>query len=157
MLKKIFLVLGLCLILSLPASAQSYEWRQACIGTSIATIAASGTATNGSEFTAIPILVSRPLGSSVVAITITFTGDGSMSGADIDFYFQASYDGGTTYSTDEFVIVDIGSNAASATNVVRHTELVNVYGISHLRLWKVVNNDSSNTITTVNATISGGR
>jgi hypothetical protein len=156
-LKRLFLALSLIALLALPVSAQSWSWSSACIDTAITTLAASSTATNGSEFTANSIQVSLLGGSSVVAVTITFTGDGSMDGSDIDFFFQASYDDGTTWSTTGFVEVDVASDTDHSSNVVRHTELVNVYGVSHLRLWKVVNNDAANSITSINATISGGK
>ena len=81
-----------------------------------------------------------------------------MDGNDIDFYFQASSDNGTTYDTTAFWVVSIESDTDHVDNVVRYTDfIVPVWGISHLRLWKVVNNDATSSITNVNATISGGR
>lgn len=154
---KILLTLFLCLFLAGFINAQSWVYNEDCIATAVSTITTGDNANMTDDFTAVPIRVQRLDHSSVVAITITFTGDGSMDGADVDFYFQASYDNGTTYTTDEFVIIDCPSDEDHSSNIVRHMELVNVYGLSHLRLWKVVNNDAANSITDVNATISGGK
>lgn len=158
MIKRIGLALILTVLLIVPVSSQSWSWSQNALATSEASISAGGTATNGSEITASSIKVSRNNHASVVAVTIWFTGDGSMDGSDVDFFFQASYDNGTTWSTDAYVEVDVASDTdADGSNNAKHTELINVYGISHLRLWKIVNNDAANSITTVNATISGGK
>ena len=165
MKKKILLTLFLCLFVVSTASPQSWVYNENCIQsptTGLASLAgAATTATNGTEFTAVPIKVSRRDGgghSSVVTITISFTTDGGgIDSNDVDFYFQASYDNGTTYTSDEFVIIDCPADTTASSNAVKHMEQVNVYGISHLRLWKIVNNEADDTITLINATISGGR
>ena len=119
------------------------------------TIAASGTSTNGTDFTSTPIDLSAIQGQgNVVLITLTFTGDGSMTAdTDIDYYYQVSYDG-TNWTTDEYVIVDVDSDASHSSNVVIHSELLNIYGVRSIRLWKVINNDSGSIITAVNSSIS---
>jgi len=142
-------------------SPQSWVYSEDCIATAVAEITTGDNANMTDDFTTIPIKVSRRTGGNhigIVSITVTFTGDGSMDGNDVDFYFQASYDNGTTYTTTAFWVVSIESDTDHVANVVRYTDfIVPVWGISHLRLWKVVNNDATSSITDVNATISGGR
>lgn len=160
MKKKILLTLFLCLFVVSTASPQSWVYNEDCIATAVATITTGDNANMTDDFTTVPIKVSRRDGGNligIVAITITFTGDGSMDGADIDFYFQASYDNGTTYTSTDYWIVSRASDTDHVSNVVIYTEMVPVWGVSHLRLWKVVNNDAANSITDVNASISGSR
>lgn len=144
-------------------SAQSWVRKEVFIVDSddvadpIATITTGDSAVNGTDFTSSSVWVSRRAFASVVAITITFTGDGTMDGADIDFLFQVSCDDGTTWSTTEYVTISIASNTDHVANIVYYTETIQVYGISHIRLWGVINNDAANSITDVNATLSQGR
>jgi hypothetical protein len=122
------------------------------IATAIATITTGATATNGSEFTSVAI----PVDSDMAALAITFTHAGAGDGSNIDYYFQASYDGGTTWTTNEFILIQKASNMAPAAAGARvHAQVDWYQGISHLRLWKVVNNDAAS-ITAVNATLSRG-
>ena len=132
---------------------QSYHTSAAFL-TTAEDVNSGATATNGAEFTSTEIEVSRLGYPDKATITITFTGDGSMDGSDIDFFFQVSYDGGTTWSTTAFLEIDVASNTDHSSNVVRHSELVQFPGISHIRLWKIVNNDAANNVTACNATIS---
>ena len=160
MKKKILLTLFLCLFVVSTVSPQSWVYNEDCIATAVATITTGDNANMTDDFTTVPIKVSRRDGGGligIVAITITFTGDGTMDGNDIDFYFQASYDNGTTYTTTEYWVVGIESDADHVDNVVIYTEPVLVWGISHLRLWKVVNNDATSSVTDVNASVSGSR
>ena len=158
---KATLALVLFLFLVATVSPQSWVYSEDCIATAVAEITTGDNANMTDDFTTIPIKVSRRTGGNhigIVSITVTFTGDGSMDGNDIDFYFQASSDNGTTYDTTAFWVVSIESDTDHVDNVVRYTDfIVPVWGISHLRLWKIVNNDATSSITDVNATISGGR
>lgn len=161
MKKRIFLAIFLCLALAGVMSPQSWVYDEDCIATAVATITTGDNANMTDDFTTVPVKVSRRTGGKhvgIVSITVTFTGDGSMDGADIDFHFQASYDNGNTYTTADYWIVEVESDTdADDDEIVIYTEPVLVFGVSHLRLWKVVNNDAANSITDVNATISGGR
>jgi len=138
---------------SVMVSSQSYQENHRFLGTTV-DVSSGGTATDGTHFNSQDIRISWAGYGNVVAITISFTGDGSMDGSDVDFFFQVSYDGGTTWTTDAYVEVDVASDAAHSSNVVRHTELVNVHGISHIRLYQIVNNDSTSGITACNAWVS---
>jgi len=117
------------------------------------------TATNGTDFDSVEIVVSLLGHPSQATIIITFTGDGSMDGLDVDFFFQLGYladplDPDTiTWSTTSFLEIDCASDTDHATNVVRHPELVQFPGAYALRLWKIVNNDASSNVTACNATI----
>ena len=139
-------------ILLVPLSFGDYRGSADFLASDYASIASTATYTKTSWTRAEMLVCSR----EIVAITIEFT-IATANGDDIDFYFQASFDGGATWSTDEFVIVDCASDIATVASPAKHTELVNVYGISHLRLWKVVNGDAVTAITAVNATMSWGR
>jgi len=150
---KTWLVI-LAILLVVPAFAD-YSGYETFIAADIASLAASSTATNGSEFTAVAINCTWPpqrASMTTALIVIDFTGDGSMDGADVDFYFQVSYDGGTTWTTDEVVIIDCPSDTDHSSNTVIHAELINIKW-SHIRLWKVVNGDAANGLTLINAYI----
>lgn len=129
-----------------------YRNHEDFLATAEASIAAAATATNGSEFTS----RTEPTDPEKVCITCIFTTAGG-DGGEVLFSFQASFDGGTTYTSNAFKAIGIPSDEDNASNVVRHAELVDVSGISHLRLWKVTNGDAATAITSVNATISWGQ
>lgn len=122
------------------------------IATAVSTITTGDNANMTDDFTAVEI----PIDSDMATIAITFTHAGAGDGANIDFYFQASYDGGTTFTTNEFILIQKASNMApAAAGARRHAQVDWFQGVSHVRLWKVVNNDAAS-ITIVNATLSRG-
>lgn len=157
-MKKALVILALLLVIPVFADYSGYEIFIVDANgdaADIASLAASSTATNGSEFTAFAIDCTWPpsrAAKTTALIVLDFTGDGSMDGSDIDFYFQVSYDGGTTWTTDEYVIIDVASDAAHSSNTVIHAEIINAK-FSHIRLWKVDNLDAANAITLINAYI----
>jgi hypothetical protein len=111
---------------------------------------ASATATNGSEFT------SREQSAKAQAgqIIITFTRAAGSSSLTVDFYFQISFDGGTTWADYvEGVGVETGHAVISGTTV-RVSRPISLAGCSHIRLAKIVNNDTANNLTAVNAAFS---
>ena len=119
---------------------------------------ASATATNGTHFTSTNVDITFPTQPpratpTTVAVTVTFT-RAAGSASLVYFEFQGSYDNGTSYSTVYLFRIEVATNSTAVSNVVRYTTLVNVYGISHLRLYQIVNNDSSNNITSCNAYVS---
>jgi len=151
-MKKLKLFTILLVFLFAVFSFGDYRDHKDFLATAEASIASTATATNGSEFDSETIVVQT----EVIAITITFT-IVAANGDDIDFYFQASHDNGVTWSSDEYFIVDCASDVSTAGTPVYHTEEKLVGGISHLRLWKVVNGDTVTAITAVNATASWGK
>lgn len=116
-------------------------------------VTAGVTVTNQAGFVSGNEPISYPGYDSVVAITITFT-RAAGTASNVDFEFQVSNDDGTTFSTAAYVTISAPTNSDAATNVVRHTELVNIHGLSHIRLYQVVNNDGANNVTACNATLS---
>ena len=142
-------------------SPQSWVYNEDCIATAVAEITTGDNANMTDDFTAVPIKVSRRTGGNhigIVAVTLTFTGDGTMDGADIEAHLLASFDNGNTYTTGAYWVVECDSDTnPDADEVVYYTEVIPVWGVSHLKLWKVENKDAANSITDVNVTISGGR
>jgi len=130
----------------------SYITKFDFIATAIAEITTGDNANMTDDFTAIEV----PVDSDMATLAFTFTHAGAGDGANVDFYFQASYDGGTTFTTKEFILVQIPSDIDYDASGIRRYAQVDWYqGISHLRLWKVVNNDAAS-ITDVNASLSRG-
>ena len=161
MFKKILaaaLMIGVFLFLPLIISG---DWISSADFLSTAEdVNASATAVNGTAFDTKEVNIKYPsYVNPVGAITVTFTTDGSGTSDEIDFEFQVSYDDATTWSTAYYVKISVATNkTADASDVVRVTKAVNFYGISHVRLYRIVNNDSANNLTDCNATISlGGR
>ena len=112
---------------------------------------ASATKVNGTDFTSNEIkIMSRKDGG---AITVTFT-RATGSASTLDFEFQASCDGGTPWSTAYYVKIEVATNETAVSNVVRKTIQVNLWGISHIRLYRIVNNDGANNVTACNAILS---
>ena len=141
-------------VLYVPMGSQSYITNAAFLGTAVS-CSAGNTLTNGTDFTSVPVRVSHSGYGSVVAITVTFTRTTGTSST-VDFEFQASYNNNTTWSTAYFVRIQVVTNETASSNVVIKTTLVNVHGISHLRLYRIVNNDGSTDLTACNATMSIG-
>lgn len=151
MIKRITLTAFLIFVLAVVATPE-YKVGFSFLGTAV-DVGTSTTATNQTNFVSGNEWVSFPGYGNTAAITITFTrAAGSVSL--VDFSFQVSNDGGTTYSTLAFVTISAATNTAAVSNAVRVTQLVNIHGISHMRLYQIVNNDGVNAITDCNATIS---
>lgn len=128
-----------------------YRFSQNLLATAT-TLGAGASKVNGVGFTSTEInLIQQP---SLGALTVTFAR--AAGAADVvTFYFEVSADGGTTWSTFE------GTNIAVATNhdvisgtTVRSTWIVELGGISHIRLAKIVNGDAANALTAVNVKVS---
>jgi len=100
---------------------------------------------------------SLPLGSQeIIGITCVFTPAGAAAST-VDFYFEVSYDGGTTWaSLSKKAIAEIPTNQAVVTggSVVRVFYQVIVYGASHIRWSSVDNNDAVNALSGVNVYLS---
>ena len=119
-------------------------------------IAASGTATNGSEFTSNELDVETPMQKRLRpgAIIITFT-RAAGTASTVDFEFEVSYDRGATWASFEGVKIEVATNhvVVSGTTVRVHKEIY-FYGVSFIRLHSIKNNDSTNGITACNAILS---
>jgi len=86
-------------------------------------------------------------------ITATFT-RAAGSASTVVFYFQVSYDRGTTWA-DFIQTVEVATNHSIISGTtVRVSEPVDLRGISHIRWSKAVNGDAANALTAVNVAIS---
>jgi len=137
-------------------SGPSWKANQDFLATAVA-CAKSTTVTNVTDFTSRSIRVSRGIHYSgeFCLLTITFTRTTGTS-SEVDFEFQASFDDGTTWCTDAFIKISIATNRTAVSNVVRHCSVELIPGVSHLRLYRIVNNDASTDLTACNATLSIG-
>lgn len=146
---KAFAILGvLAFVLLLNAQNTVYE---DFLTTAVDVNAGATVATASSS-----IWVSRPGYSGVVALICTFT-RAAGSASTLDFYFMASHDGGTTWENYDDITIEIPTNrAVYSGNIVREVYLVYVYGLTHLKLRQIVNNDGANNVTACNVTLSHG-
>jgi hypothetical protein len=91
---------------------------------------------------------------------MTFTRAAGSATLTVDYYFQVSYDGGTTWADFHDPIADadylsvIAGHAVISGTTVRVSRIIPLNGVSHIRFSKVINNDTANALTAVNATIS---
>lgn len=155
---KTLLVLLLFAVLSLtPVNPQSWAFQQDFLDTA-EDVGTNTAATNGvgNDFLSNEVWVSRRGYASVVLIVCEFT-RAAGSASTVDFYFQVSYDDGTTWAD-----YDVTREIATNTTVISGTTVRQAYrmgseGISHWRLSQIDNNDASNALTACNASISLGR
>ena len=118
------------------------------LGTPVSVVAGA-TSQNGTDFTSEHIAPLLVMGT----ITVNFTRTAGSSSL-VYFEFQASADNGESWSTAYYLRIEIPTNETAASNAVQIIKLVNFYGISHIRLYRIVNNDASNNLTACNASLS---
>jgi len=153
-MRKLKILAMLLAIMLTSLSFADYRSGKNFLATAYASISAGATYTK-SSWTSAEELV---LPTEKATITIIFTHDGSVGTAqEVDFFFQVSYDNGSTWTTDGYVEVDVETDDDHSSNIIRHAEPITGPGISQIRLYKVVNNDASTAITLVQATLSWGR
>lgn len=149
---KILAILGILLfaLFFFPLNAQNTMYEDFLV-TAVDVTAGATVATASSS-----IWVSRPGYSGVIALICTFT-RAAGSTSTLDFYFQASHDGGTTWENYDDITIEIPTNqTVYSGNIVREVYLVYAYGLTHLRLRQIVNNDGANNVTACNVTLSHG-
>jgi len=151
-MKKYFSIFLGFLLLSFPAYLLFANTHVAFLAADIS-VNAGTTKVNGTDFTSAEVYIANHGLKEVSAIKITFT-RAAGSSSTVDFEFQVSLDGGTSWSTAYYVKVQSTTDETAVSNVVRKIQLVNIYGITHIRLYRVVNNDSGNNLTAVNASVS---
>lgn len=149
---KVLTILVFMAFICLPMMPQSYQGNFAFLATAV-DVNASATAVNGTDFTSDPVWISRPGCGDAVSITVTFTRAAGLTDT-VDFEFQASYDGGTTWTTAYYANIQVATNETALSNVVIKTYLVNVPGVWGLRLYRINNTDASNNLTDCNASVS---
>lgn len=141
------------LVLLLVAFSSANVARKENFLAAAATITASTTVTNGTEFTSTEIEV-RTTMSPVMGVTATFTRT-TGGAATLDIYFQVSYDGGTTWADFDDATIQISANHTVVTaNVVRYYQPLPLYGVTNIRISKMVNNWAGGSLTAVNATLT---
>jgi hypothetical protein len=152
MKKKILtlLIAAVLIAAAIPLGAD-YRYSKAFLAAAIG-VNAGVTKTNGSDFTSVEInVVSLP---SQGALTVTFA-RAAGTASTVDVYFEVSTDGGSTWATFEGTTISVATNhAVISGTTVRSALLIDLGGISNIRLSKIVNNDGSNNVTAVNVSIS---
>jgi len=119
-------------------------------------LAAGATGVNGTAFTS--AVVSIPKQAHAGSITVTFTPAGG-SASTVQFYFQVSHDKGATWTNYvdpvtglEYIAVAT-NHAAIGSGVIAVTRWLDLRGFDSIQLASVVNNDATNALTAVNASI----
>jgi len=149
-MKKI-IIAALCLVFLAWPAAADYRWSQDFLAVAV-NVAANTAATNGAEFTSVNINIANQAGTG--AITVTFA-RAAGTAATVDFAFEISTDGGATYATFEGGTISVATqHAVISGTTVRVAYLVDLGGVSHIRLKSITNNDLANNITAANVKIS---
>lgn len=158
MKKKILLTVFLCLFLTVGIGSQSWKTDLGEFLDTAISCGAGATVVYGTDWTTNASGIKlHSLGYSPLFVTITCTITRTTGAADkVHFEFQSSHDNGTTWSTDEFIKVSFPTNTDASSNVVRYPSAELVAGISHLRLYRIVNDDSATALTVCNASLSIG-
>jgi hypothetical protein len=152
-------ILFLIALLALPLAAD--RTFSESFTTATFNLAAGATAWRATNFTSAGIKVSGEYAARMALLILEFTRT-SGSSSTVDFYFQVSYDGGTTWAdfkepvldAEYFSIATEHAAMAGTTYTVRVSQIIHLAGVDHIRLAKVVNGDSSNALTSVKATLS---
>jgi len=153
-MKKIW-IMALVVLLVLPLMADR-TWNETF--TTAFNLNASATKTHGTDFTSASVQVSSERGARMALLVLTFS-RAAGSALTVDFYFQVSYDG-TTWCDFNDPIADAEyfslatNHAVTSGSIVLVARVIHLAGVSHIRLNKVVNNDTGNNVTAVNALLS---
>lgn len=155
------IVLAGILILALVGigGAQSWWTSQDFLATGVS-CGTSASVVNQTGFGSATVRVSYIGRPSTATLTMTFTRAAGSATLTADFYFQVSYDNGTTWADFHDAVSDadylsiITGHAVVSGTTVRVSRIISIAGISHIRLAKITNNDSANALTLCNATVS---
>jgi len=150
-MKKRLIFIPILVVLLLCGSLNSATYTKTLLATAVA-CGAGATVTNVTDFTSLNAWVSQFGYKRVAAITVTFT---RVTGAadDVNFNLESSRDDASTWDSAAYVELSVDTNATADSNVVTKTFQVNVYGITHLRLGSIVNDDSATALTACNVTV----
>jgi hypothetical protein len=157
-MKKTILILALVVLAAIPIGA-AYNYSKLFITAGVSCNASSTVNNDGKDFTSINV---GPIPNDVntALLTLTFTRATGSATLAVDFYFQVSYDNGTTWADLHDAVSDadylsvLTGHAVVTGTTVRVSRTIILNGVSHIRLSKIVNNDSGNNLTACNATIS---
>jgi len=148
-MKKYFIGLMVFVLL---ISVASGAWRDKKVFLATAVDCGAGvTLVDETGFTSAKISI--PWNIQVALVTVTFT-RAAGSTPTVDFYFRVSYDNGTTWANYRSTISIPTNEPIISGTTCRVSQPVYFYGVSHIRLWKIVNTDAANALTAVNATLS---
>ena len=94
------------------------------------------------------------------AITVWFT-PAAGAAVTIDFEFNVSTDQGATWSTgigaDSYVRIQVNTDVNAISSIVRVTTQVQFYGVTHVKLYRVVVNSGAGNCTAINARLATAR
>jgi len=155
-MKKIWMSI-LIALLALPVWA--VQTNSGSFATAAFNVGAGATALRATAFTSAGIKVTEEFGAHSALLILEFT-RAAGSSSTVDYYFQVSWDGGTTWADFKEPVADaeyfsIATNhAVISGTTVRISFVIRLDGVSTIRMSKVVNGDSSNALTAVNAYLS---
>jgi len=156
--KSIFIAIILTLAMSVLASAQYIRTNRDFLAAAIGLTAAE-TKVNGVGFTSVEVPMPQVSTVLLTVMTVTFT-RAAGSTSKVSFYFQVSYDDGTTWT--DFVepisgleCIEVATNhGVISGTTVRVTQAFFVPMVNRIRLSKIVNGDGANALTAVNVKLS---
>jgi hypothetical protein len=148
MRKKIIGIMIFILLISTAFGGRRYS--RAFLTTAVS-CGTTTTLVNGVGFASAKIPIPAEVNTANLIVTFTRT---TGSAAKVYFDFQVSYDNATTWTTDEFIRVEIPTNTKAVSNLVVHSELIALHGCSHIRLSEIQNVDAGVALTLCNATLS---
>jgi hypothetical protein len=112
----------------------------------------TATKVNVTDFTSLAFVL--PQDAEMALLLLTFTRAAGSASLTLDYYFQVSGDGGTTWwDYIEPLSIETGHAVITGTTV-RVARQLSLAGFTNIRLASVVNNDTVNDLTAVNAGIS---
>lgn len=118
----------------------------------------NSTATDGAEFTSRKISIASE--NDRGAITVWFT-PAAGAAVTIDFEFAVSTDQGSTWSTgtaaDAYIRIQVNTNVTAISSIVRQTFQVQWFGITHVKLYRVVVGNGAGNCTAINARLAMAR
>ena len=112
---------------------------------------ADDTLVNGTDFDSNEIKIAK--GVFLAVFEVTFTRD-TGTASDVVFYFQASRDNAVSWSTSYVIYIDVDTNEEAVDDVVRYYWIDFVQPYSHIRLWKIDNEDDSTDLTLCNVKVN---
>lgn len=109
-------------------------------------------AVNGTDFDSLELVPDIGNFKELGAVSVWFT-PATPAAVTIDFEYQASLDGGSTFSSMYFFRIQVDTNETQDTGVVRKVILLNLFGVTHLRLYRVKVNSGAGNCTLINTSI----
>ena len=151
-MKKRLIFIPILAILLLFGSLSSATYTKTLLATAV-DCGAGATVTNVTDFPSLNAKVSHFGYKRIAAVTVTFTRTtGTVD--EVNFNLEASRDDGVTWDSAPYVELSVDTNDTADSNVVTKTFPVLVFGITHLRLGSIVNDDGATALTDCNVTVT---